>query len=64
MSQRYTLDYYKREKSKQDTNNKHQQRDMMLQQETNDQYEQRGIQQQKKIKILKEKILILEKSLQ
>ena len=64
MSQRYTLDYYKREKAKLDHITKNQQRDLMLQQETQDQYEQRGMMQQKKIKILKEKIIVLEKSLQ
>lgn len=64
MSQRYTLDYYKREKAKLDGNSKNQHRDILIQTETNDQYEARGILQQKKIKILKEKILVLEKSLQ
>ncbi len=64
MSQRYTLDYYKREKSKFDSQLKNQQRDILIQQEASDQYEQRGLNQQKKIKVLKEKILVLEKSLQ
>ena len=64
MSQRYTLDYYKREKAKLDGNSKNQQRNILIQQEAADQYENRGLQQQKKIKILKEKILVLEKSLQ
>ena len=56
MSQRYTLDYYKREKAKLDTDAKSQQRNILIQQEAADQYENRGLQQQKKIKILKEKI--------
>ena len=64
MSQRYTLDYYKREKAKMDVDQKDKNRDILIQQETADQYEQRGLQQQKKIKVLKEKILVLEKSLQ
>jgi hypothetical protein len=64
MSQRYLLDYYKREKAKLDTKNKSENRDILIQQETAEQYEQRGLQQQKRIKILKEKILVLEKSLQ
>jgi hypothetical protein len=64
MSQRYTLEYYKRQKAKLDAHQKQQARDIMIQQETQDQYEQRGLLQQKKIKILKEKIMVLEKSLQ
>lgn len=64
MSQRYTLDYYKREKQKLEKDQKNQQRDIIIQTETCDQYEQRGLNQQKKIKILKEKIMVLEKSLQ
>ena len=64
MSQRYTLDYYKREKQSLDGNSKEQQRDIIIQQGTADQYEQRGLAQQKKIKVLKEKITVLEKSLQ
>jgi hypothetical protein len=64
MSQRYLLDYYKREKAKLDTKHKSENRDILIQQETAEQYEQRGLQQQKRIKILKEKILVLEKSLQ
>lgn len=64
MSQRYTLEYYKRQKAQLDANQKSQARDIMIQQETQDQYEQRGLLQQKKIKILKEKIMVLEKSLQ
>jgi hypothetical protein len=43
MSQRYTLDYYKREKAKMDANQKNQQRDILIQTETQDQYEARGI---------------------
>lgn len=64
MSQRYTLEYYKREKLKLDSTNRVNNRDITLQQETSDQYEARGLAQQKKIKVLKEKIMVLEKSLQ
>ena len=63
MSQRYTLEYYKREKAKLDGSSKNQQRDILIQTETQDQYEARGVLQQKKIRILKEKIIVLEKSL-
>ena len=45
MSQRYTLDYYKREKAKLDGNSKNQHRDILIQSETQDQYEARGVQQ-------------------
>lgn len=63
MSQRYSLDYYKREKAKIVEANKANKRDMMLNLGTADQYDQRGQMQQKKIKVLKSKIQILEKSL-
>eukprot|EP00347_Sterkiella_histriomuscorum_P022548 403338076 len=63
MSQRYSLDYYKREKQRMIEDNKTFKRDMMLNLGTADQYDQRGKQQQKKIKVLKSKIQILEKSL-
>lgn len=63
MSQRYSLDYYKREKAKFNDENKKAKRDMMLNLGTVDQYDQRGKVQQKKIKVLKSKIQILEKSL-
>lgn len=63
MSQRYSLDYYKREKEKQIDKNKNLKRDMMLNLGTVDQYDQRGKTQQAKIKVLKSKIQILEKSL-
>ena len=43
MSQRYTLDYYKREKAKLDAEAKSQQRNILIQQETADQYENRGL---------------------
>lgn len=64
MGQRYNLEYYKREKKQLDAGQKNQNRDIVIQQETADQYEARGITQQKRIKVLKEKILVLEKSLQ
>jgi len=63
MSQRYSLDYYKREKLKMIEENKTFKRDMMLNLGTADQYDQRGKTQQQKIKVLKSKIQILEKSL-
>ena len=63
MSQRYSLDYYKRERTQHVEENKKNKRDMMLNLGTVDQYDQRGKNQQKKIKILKSKIQILEKSL-
>lgn len=63
MSQRYSLDYYKREKQRIIDENKTFKREMMLNLGTADQYDQRGKQQQKKIKVLKSKIQILEKSL-
>ena len=43
MSQRYNLDYYKREKAKLDKNQKDQQRDIAIQQEAGEQYETRGL---------------------
>ncbi|CDW79859.1 UNKNOWN [Stylonychia lemnae] len=55
--------YYKREKQKMADDNKTFKRDMMLNLGTADQYDQRGKNQQKKIKVLKSKIQILEKSL-
>ena len=63
MSQRYSLDYFKREKEKQNEKNKTLKRDMMLNLGTVDQYDQREKNQQGKIKVLKSKIQILEKSL-
>lgn len=63
MSQRYTLEYYKREKYRLEKNNKEMSRDIVIQDGTKDQYEQRGLHQTKKIKSLKEKIMVLEKSL-
>lgn len=41
-----------------------QRRDINIQLETSEQYEQRGLQQQKQIRILKDKIKVLETSLQ
>ena len=41
-----------------------QRRDINIQLETSEQYEQRGLQQQKSIRILKDKIKVLETSLQ
>ena len=64
MSQRYTLEYYKREKVRLESEQKEMHRDIVIQDGTKEQYEQRGMNQQKKIKILKEKIMVLEKSLQ
>ncbi len=64
MSQRYTLDYYKREKEKLRSKETMQRRDINIQLETSEQYEQRGLQQQKSIRILKDKIKVLETSLQ
>lgn len=46
MSQRYTLDYYKREKAKLDGNSKNQNRDINIQSETAEEYEKRGRMQQ------------------
>jgi hypothetical protein len=42
MSQRYSLDYYKREKQRVNEENKNNKRDMMLNLGTADQYDQRG----------------------
>lgn len=64
MSQRYTLEYYKREKHRLEIDNKDMSRDIVIQDGTKEQYEQRGLNQTKKIKSLKEKIMVLEKSLQ
>lgn len=64
MSQRYTLEYYKREKQRLESDNKEMSRDIVIQDGTKEQYEQRGLNQTKKIKNLKEKIMVLEKSLQ
>ena len=64
MSQWYTLDYYKREKARLEGDKKEMSRDIVIQDGTKEQYEQRGMQQTKKIKSLKEKIMVLEKSLQ
>lgn len=63
MSQRYTLEYYKREKLKLNKHSMAQKRDINIQQETSERYEQRGLAQQKRIKSLKDKIMVLEKSL-
>ena len=63
LSQRYSLDYYKREKLRAAEDNKAFKRDLMLQLGTADQYDQRGRQQQRKIKVLKSKIQVLERSL-
>ena len=63
MSQRYSLDYIKREKQKVMETNKNFKRDMMLNLGTADQYDQRGKLQQKKIKALKGRIKVLEDSL-
>ena len=63
MSQRYTLEYYKREKQRLEHDNKEKSRDIVIQDGTKEQYEQRGLNQTKKIKSLKEKIMVLEKSL-
>jgi len=57
------LDYYKREKERMIEQNKNHKRDMMLSIGTSEQYDQRGKQQQKKIKQLKQRIQLLEKSL-
>jgi hypothetical protein len=43
MSQRYTLDYYKREKEKLRSKETMQRRDINIQLETSEQYEQRGL---------------------
>jgi hypothetical protein len=43
MSQRYTLEYYKREKAKLNKNSMSQKRDINIQQETSEQYELRGL---------------------
>ena len=64
MSQRYTLDYYKREKARLEGDKKEMSRDIVIQDGTTEQYEQRRIRQTKKIKSLQEKIMVLEKSLQ
>ena len=64
MGQRYLLDFYKREKAKMLQASKKQERGIALQQDATEEYEKRGLAQQRKIKILKEKILVLEKSLQ
>lgn len=63
MAQRYALDYRKREKVKLQEENKEAKRAYMLQLGTVDQYDQRGKAQQRKIKLLKGKIQVLEKSL-
>ena len=63
VSQRYSLDYRKREKQRLLEENKQAKRAYMLQLGAVDQYDQRGKLQQKKIKTLKGKIQILEKSL-
>lgn len=58
------LDFYKREKLKLDQKSKEKNRDIALNQDAAEEYEKRGLMQQKKIKILKDKIILLEKSLQ
>ena len=63
MSQRYTLEYYKREKARLNGDQKEMHRDIVIQDGTKEQYETRGMNQTKKIKSLKEKIMVLEKSL-
>lgn len=64
MSQRYTLDYYRREKEQLKAMQSEKMRDLDIEQETSEKYETRGRNQQRKIGVLKEKILVLEKSLQ
>ena len=63
MSQRYALEFRKREKQRLLEENREAKRAYMLQLGTVDQYDQRGKNQQKKIKTLKSKIQVLEKSL-
>ena len=63
MGQRYRLEFYKREKANMLQNQKKQQRGIALQQDAEEEYNKRGMLQQKKIKVLKDKILVLEKSL-
>jgi hypothetical protein len=63
VAQRYALEYRKREKLRLIEENKQAKRAYMLQLGTVDQYDQRGKNQQKKIKVLKGKIQVLEKSL-
>lgn len=64
MSQRYTIDYFKREKAQLEKQKNEQNRNLVIENDTAEQYEQRGHQQVRKIQLLKEKILVLEKSLQ
>ena len=63
VAQRYTLDYHTKEKKELLDENKAAKRQYMLQLGAVDQYDQRGKAQQKKIKVLKGKIQVLEKSL-
>ena len=64
MSQRYTLDYYRREKEQLKAMQSEKMRDLDIETETGEKYEIRGRAQQRRIGVLKEKILVLEKSLQ